>query len=108
MSRIVPPKWMPECKMVRVITHWTAGTHDASNLDQEHYHLMVEGDGHLVLGEHSIPDNVDTSEDYAAHTRNCNRGSIGVAVCCMAGAMEHPFHAGKFPMRQEQYDVLST
>jgi len=108
MSRIVPDAWMSDCKMERVIVHWTAGSHDASTLDEEHYHILVEGDGHLVRGEHTIQDNVDTSNDYAAHTRGCNTRSIGVAVCCMGGAIEQPFHAGKFPMTKVQYEVLAT
>jgi hypothetical protein len=109
MPRIVPAGWMPRSPMKRIITHWTAGAYEASDNDQEHYHILVEGDGSLVRGEHSIPDNVNTGDgDYAAHTRGCNTGSIGVAVCCMAGAIQSPFRPGRFPMRPEQYDVLAT
>ena len=80
----VPSSWMPSAKMERIIFHWTAGAHKASALDREHYHILVEADGHLVQGDRSIKDNEGPiTGDYAAHTLNCNTGSIGVAVCCM-------------------------
>lgn len=43
----------------------------------------------------------------ASHTLNCNTGSIGVSLCCMAGAVESPFKAGKAPMTREQWDKLA-
>ncbi len=52
----------------------------------------------MVRGDHTIADNVNTADDdYAAHTRSCN---AGVSLACMAGAVESPFHAGKFPMTE--------
>jgi hypothetical protein len=44
---------------------------------------------------------------YAAHTLNCNSGSIGVSLCGMAGAVESPFSAGKSPITREQWDALA-
>jgi N-acetyl-anhydromuramyl-L-alanine amidase AmpD len=44
--------------------------------------------------------------DYAAHTRGCNTGSIGVSLACMAGATETPFNAGKFPMTEKQWVAM--
>ena len=41
---------LPACDMVRVVLHWTAGTHKASALYKEHYHVLVEGDGTIVYG----------------------------------------------------------
>jgi hypothetical protein len=108
MARIVPESWMPDCRMQRVITHWTAGAHHASTVDREHYHLLVEADGRLVRGDYSIADNVRTSDgEYAAHTARCNTGSIGIAVCCMAGAIQRPFRAGRFPMTRAQYEAMA-
>jgi hypothetical protein len=99
---------MPDCRMARVITHWTAGGYHASETDREHYHLLIEGDGRIVRGDHSIRDNLSTSDgSYAAHTRRLNTGSIGITVCCMSGAMREPFRAGESPMRREQYDALA-
>ncbi|MDR7486250.1 MAG: N-acetylmuramoyl-L-alanine amidase [Armatimonadota bacterium] len=108
MLRIVPDHWMPPGGMQRVITHWTGGLHHASQPDREHYHILVEGDGGLVRGDHPIDDNASTADqDYAAHTSRLNTGSIGIAVCCMAGAMMSPFRPGQFPMTREQYEALA-
>jgi hypothetical protein len=106
---IIPPEWMPACDMERIITHWTAGAHKANSTDMASYHILIEGDGKLIRGSYSIKDNADTSDGrYAAHTKNCNTGSIGVSLCCMAGATESPFNAGAYPMTAKQWDVLST
>jgi len=108
-SGIIPIEWMPPAKMVRIIAHWTAGAHKASEHDRQYYHLLIEGDGKLIRGIYSIADNVSTSDGrYAAHCKNCNTGSIGVSLCCMAGAIESPFNAGQYPMTSTQWDVLST
>ena len=97
-----------QCQMVRVVVHWTAGSYKASDLDKSHYHLLIEGDGTVVAGTHPIACNAKPPQKVrASHTRNCNTGSIGVAVCCMAGARERPFQAGSFPMTQTQWEVLA-
>jgi N-acetyl-anhydromuramyl-L-alanine amidase AmpD len=104
----VPAEWMPDCKMDRIICHWTAGPYTASDHDQECYHILIEGNGKLVRGEHTIDDNVNTGDDdYAAHTRRCNTGSIGISVCCMANANEAPFRAGPCPMTRQQWEFLA-
>lgn len=104
----IPPEWMPKVSMQRIVVHWTAGGHQASEFDRGHYHILIESDGKLVRGKHSIADNVDISDgNYAAHTANCNTGSIGVSLCCMAGAVESPFKAGSAPMTRAQWDALS-
>ena len=75
--------------MARVICHWTAGRHRANGLDRQHYHILIEGDGRLVRGVPTIDLNAEpVKPGYAAHTRNCNGGSIGVALCGMVGARE--------------------
>lgn len=105
---IVPRNWMPNCSMKRIILHWTAGGHKASSLDTGHYHILIEDDGKLVRGTHSIKDNVSTGDDiYAAHTANLNTGSIGISVCCMAGAKESPFNAGASPMTRTQWETMA-
>lgn len=106
-SQVVPADWMPPAKMQRIIVHWTAGGHVASGLDKEHYHLLIEADGRLVRGVPTIDLNqVPARKGYAAHTLNCNSGSIGVSLCCMAGAIESPFNAGKAPMTEVQWNRL--
>lgn len=105
---IVPNGWMPNCSMKRIIVHWTAGGYKASSLDKAHYHILVEEDGNLVKGTHSIKDNVSTGDNiYAAHTFGLNTGSIAVSVCCMAGAKESPFRGGSFPMTEKQWEIMS-
>jgi N-acetyl-anhydromuramyl-L-alanine amidase AmpD len=104
----VPADWMPQATIARIIVHWTAGRHKASGLDRAHYHILIEGDGTLVRGTPSIALNSlpAARKGYAAHTRGCNTGSIGVSLCCMAGAIESPFHAGVAPMTRAQWDKL--
>lgn len=93
--------------MKRIILHWTAGGHTPSNLDREHYHFIVAGDGSVVKGKHPVEANRNPVKgQYAAHTLNCNTGSIGVAVAAMAGAVERPFNPGKAPITPAQVEGL--
>lgn len=106
----VPPDWMPAAKISRIIFHWTAGQNKASDLDRDHYHILIEGDGKLVRGKPSIALNGEpkAKAGYAAHTLNCNTGSIGVSLCGMAGAVESPFSAGKQPITRAQWSALAS
>ena len=93
--------------MERIICHWSGGTHRASALDREHYHLLIEGDGSVVFGDYEISDNESVADNrYAAHTRNLNTGSIGVAVCAMLDARQVPFDPGKYPITEAQVQSL--
>lgn len=105
---VVPADWMPAARIERIIVHWTAGAHKASGLDKSHYHILIEADGKLVRGTPSIAlnDARGAKAGYAAHTLNCNTGSIGVSLCCMAGAIESPFKAGSAPMTAVQWCAL--
>jgi hypothetical protein len=95
--------------MKRIIIHWTAGGHTPSNLDRGHYHFIIAGDGSVVKGVHPVEANEKPVKGkYAAHTLNCNSGSIGVAVAAMAGAVERPFSAGKSPITQAQLKALAV
>lgn len=93
--------------MKRIVMHWSAGTHTFSTSDWAHYHEAVDGKGKRHLGQlrpeanRSIKDGV-----YAPHTRRLNTDSIGLAVCAMAGAKEHPFSAGKHPITDKQLAVF--
>ena len=92
-------------KMTRIILHWSAGSHNVSPIDREHYHRIVAGDGTTVKGDHSIEDNLSTSDGiYAAHTRGCNAGSIGVAMAGMMDAVG-PGKLGKYPLTKVQFDA---
>ena len=92
--------------MKRVILHWSAGGHKANATDKKHYHVIIEGDGKVVRGDHTISDNESTATPYAAHTRGLNTGSIGIAVAAMRGAKERPFSAGPSPITSVQVNAL--
>ena len=107
MPHLEPSK-LPECTMTRVILHWTGGSYRASDLDKQHYHVLIEGDGRVVFGRHSIDRNASPHrEPRASHTRLCNTGSIGVSVCCMRDARERPFFAGPSPMTLRQWQIAA-
>jgi len=104
LGDIVPPAWMPDCDMTYITLHWTAGAYTASAADREHYHIIIESDGKLVRGDKPISANVSTADDdYAAHTSQANTKNIGIACACMAGAVESPFNAGKYPLTEVQW-----
>lgn len=91
----------------RIIIHWTAGAHTPSALDKTHYHFIIDGNGTVHEGKFKPEANVKpVSGKYAAHTLNCNTGSIGVSLAAMAGAVERPFSAGKHPITAKQLEAL--
>lgn len=105
---IVPAACMPTARLERIIFHWTAGNHKASATDRSHYHILIEGDGNVVRGEHSIAANgIGASGPRASHCLNMNTGSIGVSLCCMAGAIKSPFNPGLAPMTSVQWHTLA-
>lgn len=104
---IVPKSWMPKAKMLRIITHWTAGGYKAGGIDYAHYHILIDGNSDVLQGSRSIKDNEDTVGKYAAHTSKLNSGSIGVAVCCMAKADETTKNYGAAPMKEAQWKRMA-
>src|SRR3954465_1853427 len=58
-AAVVPQDWMPDCKMERIVVHWTGGPYMAGDHDRECYHILIQGDGSLVRGDHSIDDNAN-------------------------------------------------
>jgi hypothetical protein len=99
MTHPIPEHWLPEANVRRVICHWTAGTHRATLIDRVHYHLLIQGDGTLVRGLLPIGR-------WPPHTRRLNAGSIGVALCGMAGAVEEPLNWGPWPISSFQMNRL--
>jgi hypothetical protein len=92
-------------KLHRIIAHWSAGGWKASAIDREHYHFIYENDGHEVAGDKLPEANVKpVNGKYAAHTLNCNTGSIGVAVAAMLDAT--PDNFGKYPVTEKQFDAM--
>lgn len=103
--------WLQRCTMRRIILHWTCGRRRANDVEREHYHFLVEQpDGEaprVIQGDHTIADNVSTGDgDYAAHTKGCNTGSIGLALCGMLDCTENPFKPGPCPFTQEQWHLM--
>jgi N-acetyl-anhydromuramyl-L-alanine amidase AmpD len=93
--------------LTRIIWHWSAGTHTVSTLDRQHYHFIIDGAGKVHAGNMPPEANLSTGDgQYAAHTRGCNTGSIGIAVAAMAGAVERPFNSGRFPITEAQIASL--
>jgi hypothetical protein len=90
---------LPTARVERIIVHWTAGGPKASALDRAHYHLLIEQSGRVVPGLRRIGL-------YLPHTRRLNTGSIGVALCGMAGARQNPYHPGPSPITARQMEVL--
>lgn len=56
------------------------GRYEPSLLDRAHYHVLIAGDGTARRGPR-LPG------QYLPHTRNLNTGSVGLAICAMAGAV---------------------
>jgi hypothetical protein len=92
----------------RIICHWTAGSYNPNDQDKEHYHFIIDGNGKVIEGDYKPEANISTSDadGYAAHTRACNTGSIGVSIAAMAGAVESPFNAGPYPIRAVQWSAM--
>lgn len=93
--------------MKRVIWHWTAGGHTPNSVDLNAYHEVIDGRGNVVKGVHPISSNKSPIKGpYAAHIRNFNSNSIGLALASMRGAVERPFNAGPSPITQAQIEAL--
>ena len=93
----------------RIILHWTAGAYGDIALERASYHLLILEDGRAVPGDWKPEANATcVTGRYAAHTRALNTGSIGVALDAMAGAVEHPFSVGCYPITRVQLDAMAT
>lgn len=90
--------------MKRIIIHWTAGGYFPTDYEKEHYHFLVDKDGKIHNGKFKPEDNeICKAGKYAAHTGGGNTGSIGVAICAMAGFKNQNF-VGKYPIVKKQFE----
>lgn len=90
----------------RVIAHWAVTKYKATDLALQHYHFVVEGDGNVVAGKFKPEANIKpVSGKYAAHTLNCNTGSIGISCAAMHGA-KSPKEPGPYPVTEVQFDAM--
>lgn len=72
--------------MKRIILHWTAGLGHPNTHEFECYHYLINRDGLVINGKYTPEDNLNCQDGkYAAHTGGGNTGSIGIALCGMAG-----------------------
>ena len=93
--------------MKRIIIHWTGGGNTFNDSDAKHYHFGIDGTGKVHEGNLKPEANLDcTDGNYAAHTRRCNTGAIGVALCGMHGAVERPLSVGDHPITKAQIRSL--
>ncbi len=94
-------------KLSRIHLHWTAGADGLNDAEADAYHFIVARDGKVYTGEDAPEANIaPISGPYAAHTLNANSGAIGVSLDAMAGAVERPFSAGKYPITEVQIDAM--
>ena len=92
--------------MRRIILHWTAGTNYPNATDLEHYHFLIDKDGKVYEGKFKPEDNLNCNDcKYAAHTGGGNTGSIGVAVCGMAG-FNGKIGSTKYPLTAVQVEKM--
>lgn len=91
--------------MKKIIIHWTAGAYEPNNIDYQHYHFLINGNGLVVNGKYKPEDNENCSDGkYAAHCGGGNTGAIGISMCCMAG-FQNAKNTGKYPMTKKQFEA---
>lgn len=105
---MIPHSWLSKVKMKRIVTHWTAGGYQPGAHELRAYHILIDGEGKLHRGTHSIADNardVNTAGgNYAKHVSMANSWAIGVTVCAMSGAtLSRP---GPYPMKKLQWEIM--
>ncbi len=90
--------------MKRLILHWSAGAYEPSAHDKRCYHFLVDKNGTVHNGIFKPEDNkICRTDKYAAHTGGGNTGSIGVAMCAMAGFRDRD-RVGAYPITLEQFE----
>ena len=90
--------------MKRIVIHWTAGLYYPSEYEKQHYHFLVDRNGKVHNGVFKPQDNeICKVGNYAAHTGGGNTGSIGVAICAMAG-FKNKNSVGNYPILKKQFE----
>lgn len=96
--------------MNRITWHHTGGGFTPNATDLGAYHRLIDGDGLVHSGRHSIdasaPGRKLVKGQYAAHTLGLNSGNIGLSVCCMArGTWDNPRASRAYP-KPVQIDAM--
>lgn len=112
-ARVIPAAWWntpgwagTRCEGVNI--HWTAGAYAVSNLDRQHYHVILGGNGGPVVRGNQSPKSNESTTDgdsYAGHTRGLNTRRFGLSVACMASAVKGS--AGRFPLLERDWERLA-
>ena len=90
--------------MKRIILHWSAGGYYPCALDRLCYHFLVDKNGKIYKGVFAPENNeICVPNKYAAHTGGGNTGSIGVAMCAMAG-FKNVSNIGHYPITKIQFE----
>ena len=91
--------------MKRIILHWSAGGYYPNMHDLQCYHFLVDKEGNVHQGRYFPEANeLCRPNQYAAHTGGGNTGSIGVAMCAMAG-FKHKNSVGDYPITAKQFEA---
>lgn len=91
--------------MKRIIVHWTAGGPIPTLYEKEFYHYLVDSLGKVSTGKFKPEANLVCKKGmYAAHTGGGNTGSIGIAMCGMAG-FKNKKDQGNFPLTKIQFEA---
>ena len=96
--------------MKRIIIHWTAGAYQPNEIDYNHYHYLITGDGLVLKGKFSPLANEvcraakNKNALYAAHCGGGNTGSIGIAMCGMLG-FKNSKCVGDYPLKSKQVEA---
>lgn len=91
--------------MKRLTMHWTGGGPRPNATDLRSYHFLVDQDCVRHDGDLAPEANLDISDgNYARHAGGFNTGNIGLGLCGMLGAREHPFSAGAHPINKDQFE----
>ncbi|WP_057461302.1 N-acetylmuramoyl-L-alanine amidase [Pseudovibrio sp. POLY-S9] len=92
----------------RIHLHWTGGGAGIIDLELMHYNEVIDHEGKVHSGKYPVTMQAAYAVGKAAsHTLNANSGAIGLAIDCMADAIEQPFSAGSAPMTTSQLKVLT-
>lgn len=91
--------------MKRIILHWTAGRFYPTEYEKQFYHYLIDKSGKVYNGKYLPEDNLNCSDGkYAAHTGGGNTGSVGVAMCAMAG-FKSKNNCGEFLITPVQFEA---
>lgn len=89
----------------RIIPHWSVTKYGFNSLSDKHYHYSVNGIGEVKAGDLKPEANISTKTKYAAHTKGCNTGSIGIACMAMFGAKSAK-NFGPYPITRAQFEGM--